>query len=216
MPHCAAALLLMLGGVLASAPAAAQGAPAPPGPYVADVRGASSGLPQDAGFFPAGAAGTLVPSRGNGFDVGVHVYRGRLRGASLGFGASFLNVRGRTDPQGATSSTMPSTAPSRQAGMQMELRTVAPQVSFNFGTVDGWSYLSGGVGTTRVSARPLDVIGARPQTTSMLTINGGAGARWFLKRHIAVGFDARLHRLGKGSTTPASMLFSISAGISLR
>jgi hypothetical protein len=212
----AAGLLLILGGVLTSAPAAAQGAPAPPGPYVLDVRGASSGLPQGAAFLPPLAADTPVPSRGNGFDVGGHVYFGRLGGARLGFGANLVNVRGNAVPSQTTSSTTGSTTPTGPSRMRVDLRMIAPQVSLNFGTADGWSYLSGGVGLTRVSARALDLVDAAREGSTLMAINAGAGARWFVTRRIAVGFDARLHRLAKADTMSASMLFSISAGISLR
>jgi hypothetical protein len=215
-PHRAAGLLLVLGGVLTSASAAAQVAPSPPGPYVVDVRGASSGLPQSPLFYPPVPAGTLVPSRGNGFDLGAHVYVGRLWGATLGFGGSFLTVRGTANPPAAASSSTESSTPQTQPPTRMDLRTIAPQVSLNFGTADGWSYLSGGVGVTTVTTRALDVVEARQESGSVMTINAGAGARWFMKRRLAVGFDARLHRVGDGDSTPHAILFSISAGISLR
>ena len=32
------------------------------------------------------------------------------------------------------------------------MRTLAPQVSFNFGGRDGWSYLSGGIGLATLTA----------------------------------------------------------------
>ena len=216
MPHRAAGFLLILGGVLSSAPAAGQGAPAPPGPYVVDVRGASSGLPQGAAFLPSLAGDTPVPSRGNGFDVGGHVYFGRVGGARLGVGANLVSVRGKAVPPRTTSSTATSSTPTGLPGVRVTPRTIAPQVSLNFGTTDGWSYLSAGVGITEVSARTVDLVETSRDSGSLMTINAGAGARWFVKRRIAVGFDARLHRLAKTETVSASMLFSIAAGISLR
>jgi hypothetical protein len=195
--------------MLGSDPARAQGVPAPPGPYVFDVRGVSGGLPQDAAFFPPFDAATVVPSRGTGFDVGGHIYFGRLRGARLGFGANLLNVRGKAAPPAVENSTG---APV----VRVDLRTVAPQLSFNFGTADGWSYLGGGVGFTTVIARALNLTDARRESGSVLTINAGAGARWFVRRRFAVGFDLRLHRLAAADARPASMLLSISAGVSLR
>jgi hypothetical protein len=212
----AARLLLILSGMLDSAPARAQGVPAPPGPYVVDVRGASSGLPQDAGFFPPLAIEAPVPSRGTGFDVGAHVYFGRFRGARLGFGANFLNVRGNADPPTVEASSSASGVRVAPPGTRVDLRTVSPQLSFNFGTIDGWSYLSGGVGFSTVIARTLTLPEARQESGSVTTINAGGGARWFVRRRLAVGFDVRLHRVAPGDTAAASMLFSISAGISLR
>jgi hypothetical protein len=214
MPRRAAGCLLVV-GVLSSAPAAAQGVPAPPGPYVIDVRGVSSGLPQGAALLPPGAAETSVPSRGSGFDVGGHIYFGRFRGARLGFGANLISVRGKAVPPRPTSATTAS-MPSGPPEVRVALRTIAPQVSLNFGTVDGWSYLSAGAGVTEIDARTVDLVDASQDSGRLLTINAGAGARWFMRRRLAVGFDARLHRVAKTDTMPASMLFAISAGISLR
>jgi hypothetical protein len=179
------------------------------------VRGVSSGLPQGVVFSPPVAAGTLVPSRGNGFDVGGHIYFGRFRGARLGFGANLISVRGTATPPTATSATT-TNAPSGPPAVRVALRTIAPQVSLNFGTEDGWSYLSAGAGITDVDARTLDSVETSRNSSRVMTINAGAGARWFVKRRLAVGFDARLHRLGKTDTMSRSMLFSIAAGISLR
>ena len=207
----------MLGGVLAGAPAAAQGTPGPPGPYVIDVHGASIGIPSGVAFFPPVAADISVPSRGMGFDVGAHVYAGRLGGARLGFGASLVNVRAKEVPaRAATPATTPAITPTGPPGVRIDQRTVAPQVSLNFGTEDGWSYLSAGVGFTEIIARTIDLVDARRDTGRLLTINAGGGARWFMTRHIAFGFDARLYRVSAADTTPGAMLFAIAAGISLR
>ena len=209
-------VLFILAGVLASAPAAAQGTPDPPGPYVLDVRGVSSGIPEGASFIPPLAADTPVPTRGVGFDVGVHVYAGRLGAARLGFGANLLSVRTEATPARATPSTTSSTPPTGPPGMHADMRTIAPQLSFNFGTADGWSYLSTGVGYTEVTARAVDGADARRESGRLMTINAGGGARWFMTRRLAFGFDARLHRVAAADTMPSAMLFSISVGVSLR
>ena len=216
MPHRAAGLFLMCAAVLVSDPAAGQGAPDPPGPYVIDVHGVSIGLPEGAVFFPPVAAGVPAPSRGAGFDVGAHVYAGRLGSARLGFGANLVNVRGKAIPQRAAPTTTTSATPEGPPGAAVDLRTLASQVSFNFGTEDGWSYLGAGAGFTEVIARTLAPVEARRESGRLLTINAGGGARWFLTRHIAFGFDARLYRVAAADTMPASMLFAISAGVSLR
>ena len=57
---------------------------------------------------------------------------------------------------------------------------------------------------------------ARSSSNSSATRNAGAGARWFMRRHLAVGFDLRLQRMSAAGAMPASMLFALSAGISLR
>lgn len=222
MPQRAAALTLTLVGVLVSSPAAAQGPPAPPGPYVVDVRAVSSGVPSGIVSFPTLAADVPIPTRGFGFDVGAHVYTGRIGPARIGFGANLLNVR----TEKVTPTTAPSTASSNSTasssmqaappGVHVDMRTLAPQVSFNFGTSDGWSYLSSGAGFTKATARTIGDVELSRSSGWLLTINAGGGARWFLSRRIAFGFDARLHRVGSSDTMPAAMLFSIAAGISLR
>ena len=77
--------------VRATAQAAAQ-TTTPPGPWVLDVRGVTSPVPTDAGFYPPLAA-TSVPSRGFGADFGAHVYLWSLKLARIGFGANVVIVR---------------------------------------------------------------------------------------------------------------------------
>ena len=186
------AVWLGLAGMLLGSRVDAQSlTPGPPGPYfVVDVRGATSGIPTSIGLYPAVPEGGQVPSRGFGYDAGVHVYLFNLGGARVGLGANIIGVRG--------------TATDADATMQI----VAPQLSFNFGTSDGWSYLSLGAGTARVDAE---------ETGSSSAINAGGGARWFIKRHLGVGFDIRLHRIAAdGDIMGQSTAFAASIGFSLK
>ena len=181
------ALLILL---LFAGRAAAQ-TPEPPGPWVLDVRGTTSGLPSHAAFFPPLSTETLVPTRGFGLNVGAHVYLLSLGPARLGVGADYVRMRGTSDTVTATVST------------------VAPAVSFNFGTTNGWSYLSGGVGRGQVTAAVETATGTVEQDSSGLTTHYGAGARWFLRRHLGIGFDLRWHRL---SWPPKGTLMAFSVG----
>ena len=178
----------------------------PPGPYVVDLHGAMSGIPSAAPFYPPVPTGTTIASRGFGFDVGGHVLPLRLGGARLGVGASLMRVRGTATGTSAT------------------LQVLAPQISFNFGSADGWSYLSVGLGTARVrteatapataptataagaadaASTTIATAAAIQETTrkspSVSSLNAGGGARWFVTSHLAVGFDVRLYRLAAGS-----------------
>src|SRR5439155_1765054 len=92
MPLRAAIVLIFIAGVLLSAPVSAQTPPDPPGPYVVDLRGTTSRLP-DTEFFPTRPRGTAVPSRGFGFDVGGHVYPLTTGGARVGLGVDLERVR---------------------------------------------------------------------------------------------------------------------------
>jgi hypothetical protein len=183
--------------------------PGPPGPYVFDVRGTTMGVPQAFGFYPEVPLDILVPARGFGVEAGGHVYFGRLGPARLGLGAAFVQVRG-TAGDSVTVTT----------------RVLAPQLSFNFGTSRGWSYLSGGIGMAQVRGRfvaEADGTGERSRGSGpFAAINAGGGARWFIRPRVAFTVDLRAHRLaaragGSGiPPTPSAFLAAASAGLSFR
>ena len=185
------AVWLGLAGVLLGSQAGAQSlTPGPPGPFVIDLRGSTSGIPTSIGLYPTIPEGGSVPARGFGYDVGGHVYLFNLGPARLGLGVNVIGVRG--------------TAPDATATMNI----LAPQLSFNFGSADGWSYLSAGAGTAHVKAG---------ETASSSAINAGGGARWFIRRHIAVGFDLRWHKIAAdGEIMNASTMFAASVGFSVK
>ena len=185
------AVWLGLAGVLLESQAGAQSlTPGPPGPFVIDLRGSTSGIPTSIGLYPTIPEGGSVPSRGFGYDVGGHVYLFSLGPARLGLGINVVGVRGTATDATAT------------------MNILAPQLSFNFGSSEGWSYLSAGAGTARVKAG---------KTASSSAINAGGGARWFIRRHIAVGFDLRWHKIAAdGETMNASTLFAASVGFSVK
>ena len=191
MRRVAAALLL-----LAAAPAAAQSRE-PVGPFVVDLRGATSGVPNDTAFFPAGvSADTIVPARGFGFDVGGHVYLFALGPARLGVGLNYVRLRGTAEASTAT------------------VAMLAPQLSFNFGSRDGWSYLGAGLGRAWIDTSLHGETGPSARESGGLTsINAGGGARWFLVSRLAVGFDVRWHRI---SGPPRATLLTASVGFSVR
>jgi opacity protein-like surface antigen len=162
-------------------------------------------LPEDVGFYPPLPDGTLVPARGFGIEGGGHVYFGRLGVSRLGAGGSFAWIRGTTDQTAASA------------------RLISSQFSFNFGTADGWSYVGGGVGAARVEGRFTgDVEEASRRSDTLLAMNIGGGARWFVNAHLGIGFDLRVHHLpGQDakvgvSGTPSSWLLLASAGLSLK
>ena len=207
---------LCLAALLISTAAFAQSSL--PGPYIVDLRGAMSGAPGGELFYPAvtAAAEVLAPQRAFGFAAGAHIYPFHLGVAHVGLGVDLMRTRG-------TASSL------SNVDAAMSVTTLAPQLSFNFGTREGWSYLSGGFGMARTRAK-VDV----PATTTTSTtsppvtvttpastssrerqspaINIGGGARWFLRERVAVGFDVRFHRL----TNPSKQIVGLSVGLSLR
>ncbi len=225
-----AALILVL-ALLVAVPAAAQRPPpAPPGPYVLDVRGALGGFPRDTAFFPPVPTGTVVPTRGFGIDLGAHVYLFRLGPARLGIGANMVRVHHQTSPAepttsggSGTSGTSGTSAPRTVPDVDATLTMLVPQLSFNFGTADGWSYLSAGYGRAQVNTATSRTATASVRENGPLSsINVGGGARWFRSPHLAVGFDVRFHILSARAQeppllgTPGSMVITASAGISVK
>jgi hypothetical protein len=194
--RCAVALQAWLATLLlAAVPAAAQ-APDRVRGYVVDLRGATSGVPLATVFFPDIPAETTVPARGFGFDVGGHVYVLTLGPSRIGLGANYVRVRG-TSP-----------------GVTARVSTIAPQISFNFGGANGWSYLSAGVGRAWVRTTLQRESGlATADSGGLSAVNYGGGARWFLAQHFAAGFDVRVHRL---SGTARETLMSVAVGLSVR
>ena len=109
------------------------------------------------------------------------------------------------------------------------LTTVSPQISVNFGSRDGWSYLSAGVGRTSIATRTSPFADADREDgidpglllehDGFSSFNLGGGARWFVKSRLAFSFDVRFHMLGSGSSepaTPGKTLIGASVGVSLR
>ena len=208
---------------LSSASAFAQ-AKEPIARFVVDARGASAGLPTEPGWTPVVPADTQLPSRALGFDLGAHVFPIRIKSAAIGIGATWGLARGRTKPPEIPPGT---TTPIVQSP-EVTTRTtsLAPQVSLNFGHSLGWSYLSAGLGQTRVESEARAVTGTIQYTPRdsgwTKTINFGGGARWFVNDHIGVSFDLRWHKLSivAASNThpgaPRASLFTAAVGLSLK
>jgi hypothetical protein len=201
-----------------------------PGPWVVDLRGATVSLPQDAAFFPDIPSSTAVPSRGYGIDVGAHIYVLQLGPARLGIGGTLLRARGTASPGEPDEDEKPSpTGLPTTPDVAALLTTVGPQLSLNFGSRAGWSYLSAGIGRARLSTRASrfvdeddedDITAAQViEHGSRSSLNFGGGARWFIRQRLAVSFDVRFHIVGAGGeepATPRKTLLAASVGVSLR
>jgi hypothetical protein len=190
----------MLLAALVSCVSVAAQTPSRPGPWVADVRGVTSPVPDDPVFFPELDSLAVIPARGFGLDVGAHVYVLNVGPSRLGLGANVIFVQATATP--AAVSTTGSSATAVGQDVQVNLRLLAPQVSFNFGSRNGWSYLSAGLGTATTTTRTTGSLVARRDNEPARAINAGAGARWFLKSRMAFGFDVRMHRVSEGTAGP--------------
>jgi len=178
------------------------------GGVVADLRVVTTTLPTGAGWTPSVAAiGSLVPGRGVGAEAGAHAFLGPGRFRRLSFGVTGLVAEGR-----ATGLDAPT--------ISTRIVAAAPQVAVNFGHRQGWSYLSFGAGTASVRSTEGGVADAA--TAWGLAFHYGAGARWFLRQHLALSLDLRFWALTPRPATTArpsaaaSTRVALGAGVSFR
>jgi hypothetical protein len=210
-------LLLVAVLLLAAAPRAGAQEPPPRIPYfVLDLHGT---LPR----FPSSDA-TLAESRGMqiaelpgvglGLQAGLHFYLIRWRALTVGIGGEVSGNRARQQPPPENAALH---------GAEEKFLHAAPQLSFNFGTGHGWSYISGGIGVSQWSLIPDNREEPLPGDTERLkTVNYGGGARWFAKTHLAFSFDVRFYDISPGTPylgnpgSPRTRLFIIGAGVSFK
>ncbi len=192
---------LVLAALLDTTGAEAQ-TPSRPGPWALDLRALTSPMPDDVAFYPRFDSSARIPGRGFGVELGGHVYVLNLGPSRLGLGASLFAARGLNEPQTPAASGTTGTVTTTPQSVQVDVRTITPQISFNFGSRDGWSYLSAGAGTTSIVTRTAGSIVGRRESEGLRSFNVGGGARWFLRSHFGVGFDLRLHLVSSGTAGP--------------
>jgi hypothetical protein len=199
--------------VLSVRTGAAQDPPPKIGPFVLDLHGTVPRFASDDAQLAQsrGLAVSELPGSGLGVHAAAHVYPLHWRQVTFGLGADVALAKSHH-------------AASQQGGRATTERfaNIAPQLSFNFGDGDGWSYISGGIGTsqwsvTRDGSDPLP-----PDTERLKTINYGGGARWFIKRHLAFSFDVRFYAIDPSTPVPSlpngprTTLLVMGAGVSLK
>jgi len=213
--------LVALAVAMMTTPRAAGAQDIPPeelpiGRYVADARVDFPKFKQDPNIASGiGVSALNLPTRAFGFVVGAHWHPFRLGVMTLGLGGEISAARrGHTLNTGTKELPVPVSVDSR-------FSAVSPQISFNFGARDGWSYISGGIGWSRFTAERKD----RPlpdAESSSKTINYGGGARWFAKKHLAVSMDLRFYAVNPQLATATRPSFSrmtlmaFSAGVAIR
>jgi Outer membrane protein beta-barrel domain len=189
--------------------------PRPIGPFVVDARAtfarfkAISSVASD-----LNVTSDNLPTRGLGIDAGVHWYPLKGRHITLGIGGELVAARGKR-----TTETTGTTTPT--ATVTTRFSSLSPQLSLNFGTGDGWSYISGGIGVARLTTERNDAPFA-DEAGGVRATNYGGGARWFTGPHIAFTFDVRFYTVSaqpaQGTRPPYSRarFVAISAGVSFR
>lgn len=174
----------------------------PVGGFVVDVRGAFPKFKQDPNIASGiGVSALNLPTRAVGLAVGAHFYVAHAGPLTLGVGGEWMTAgRNRTLPS-ATKDAAPGPT------VHTRMSSVTPQISFNFGKRQGWSYISGGVGATTFTAERQDTP-LPAQESRTRTFNYGGGARWFSKKHVALSVDLRFYAINPQEKTAVRPAFS--------
>lgn len=207
-------LALALAILTVPAQALAQEPPPKIGPFVLDVHGTMPRFPDDQGLADSrGLSVTELPGSGIGLRLAAHVYLFKIKAVTIGVGAEAMASRAHQTPAEGVESIQAVTE---------QFRTLDGQLSFNFGTGNGWSYISGGIGQSIWSIVPDGRDQLFGDEERLKTVNYGGGARWFAKRHVAFSFDVRFYAINPGTGSlgfagsPRTTLMSIGAGISVK
>jgi hypothetical protein len=197
-------------------PASAQDPPPRIGPFVFDLHGTVPRFGADPQLAESrGLVLGELPGSGLGLHGAAHVYVLTWRALTVGLGGSVTLARSHS-PVKALSTVETGRAVTER------FTHVAPELSFNFGTGHGWSYISGGIGPG-IRSVTLDGQPSLPSDKERLqTINYGGGARWFAKPHLAFSFDVRYYAINPGSPvgalpgSPRNTLLILGAGVSVK
>ena len=213
-------VIVMAAAVLLVAPAARAQDPPPRIPLIAlDLHGTLPFFPVDDALAASRNLRVAeLPGTGLGLHGALTLYPLTWKAVTFGIGVDA--AVGRSHKGAGTI-----------GGTEVPLRAVtetfahlAPEISFNFGTGNGWSYISGGLGPSVWSITPDDGTAYAADSERLKTINYGGGARWFIKPHLAFSLDVRFYAINPSSpdplsglpSSPRTRLLMIGAGISLK
>ena len=132
-------ILIFLTIGFAGSSAHAQDPPPRIGPWVVDVHASIPSFPNDSQELADSRSVNLgsLPGRGWGAQLGAHFYFLHWKALTVGVGGELMVARATSTPAEGSTGLVP---------MVERVVTASPQLSFNFGTGHGWSYLSGGIG----------------------------------------------------------------------
>lgn len=200
--------------------AEAQAPPPRIGPWVLDLHGTWVRFPQKEQLAASrGLDLTELPHNGLGLHGGVHVYPLSWKAVTFGFGVDAAIARAHRG-----SALIDATTGQMSRAVTANFSHAAPEISFNFGTGNGWSYISGGIGPGVWSVVPDGASSQPPDLERLQTINYGGGARWFNLRHVAFSLDVRFYAIEPSTqvsgssypTSPRSRMLVIGAGLSFK
>jgi hypothetical protein len=191
-----------------------QGPPPRIGPVVLDLHGTVPRFPEDEALASSrGISLAELPGTGLGAQAALHLYFFRWRAITFGIGGELAAGRAKQTPASGATRVRPVTG---------TFRTLGSQLSLNFGSGDGWSYLSGGIGRSNWSIIPASSSPLLADEEALKTVNYGGGARWFARRHVAFSFDVRFYALNPGTpsggfpASPRITFMAVGAGISVK
>jgi len=192
--------------------------PPPPLPRIAlDVRGTVPKFPREAVLAESrGLQASQLPGRGLGAELGLHLYLFKVKAMTVGVGGQLTLARAVVAPQESSPGVVV------LGGVTERYRSATPQLSFNFGDGDGWSYVSGGLGPAQRVLVPDGGDLTAADEERVRVVNYGGGARWFIKPHVAFTFDIRFHDIDPGTplpglpATPRSRVLVMGAGVSFK
>jgi hypothetical protein len=183
--------------------------------FVVDLHGTFPRFPSDVPIADSrGLQLGELPGPGLGFQVGAHFYPLKWKAITFGIGGEFTANRSRSTPAATADPSILATEERFSAG--------SGQLSFNFGTGSGWSYISGGIGQSQWSIVPAGQEPFNKDVDRLKTVNYGGGARWFIKPHLAFSFDVRFYAISPTQPEfgfpggPRTTLLIIGAGMSLK
>jgi hypothetical protein len=199
--------------------AAAQPTAGPISRFVVDARGSLARFKANVAVAEGLQVDALtLPTRGLGIGLGAHWYPIRLRRLTFGVGAEYARAG---DSRTTTVTDEDTDVESEGPTLITRFTSFSPQLSFNFGRDEGWSYISGGIGTARITTERADApLAATADRTR--AINYGGGARWFNRPRLAFTFDVRFYAISPRAATttvpgyPRAKFMVLSAGVAFR
>jgi len=211
-----AALILTLVWLSFPTPATAQDPPPRIGPFVFDLHGTVPRFPDDPQLALSRDLLTReMPGAGFGIHASANVYVYTWKAVTFGLGGDVAFARAHHGAELISPDVIGRPVTER-------FTHLAPELSFNFGTGNGWSYLSGGIGRSTWYIVPDGQQPLNGDREPLETINYGGGARWFVNPHLAFSVDARFYAIYPGTPeggrpgSPRTTLLIVGAGISVK
>jgi len=192
---------------------AAQDEPPRIGLFVVDALGTVPLFQTDGAIAQSrGLSATEMPGAGLGVNVGLHLYPLKWKAVTFGLGGQLTLGRSHQSPAD----------PQSFRAVTETFKATTAQLSLNFGTGNGWSYLSGGLGPVWWKIVPDGQPEGPADQDRLREVNYGVGARWFAKPHLAFSVDVRWHQVDPGFAhgdfppTPRTTFLILGAGVSIK